>query len=176
MAPTAEAVAAIRFIAEADIHGKVIRHEIAGLKTLELLQDPKIRVVLITDEQRTAGNFEQTPEITVHAGQTTRAWLRVERIAHDGIVEFGKEDSGRNLPHGVFVDNIGLNGLMLLAGQTERAAQLRLGQDGFEVSTVSEIRSEAYAPDAVVAQDPAGDTPGSRVANPYTTPTRRSRS
>ncbi len=119
-APTAEAVAAIRFFAEADIQGKVIRHEIAGLKTLELLQNPKIRVVLITDEQRTAGNFEQTPEITVHAGQTTRAWLRVERIAHDGIVEFGKEDSGRNLPHGVFVDNIGLNGLMLLAGQTER--------------------------------------------------------
>lgn len=118
--PAPEAVAAIRFFAEADIQGRKVQHEISGLKTLELLQKPKIKVVLITDEQRTAGNFEQTPELTVKAGQTTRAWLKVERIDHDGIVEFGKEDSGRNLPHGVFVDNIGLNGLMLLAGQTER--------------------------------------------------------
>lgn len=120
IAPTAEAVAAIRFFAEADIQGKTVRHEIGGLKTLELLQDAKIKVVLVTDEQKTAGNFEHTPELVVKAGQTTRAWLKVERIAHDGIVEFGKEDSGRNLPHGVFVDNIGLNGLMLLAGQNER--------------------------------------------------------
>ncbi|MFN9294704.1 MAG: c-type cytochrome domain-containing protein [Planctomyces sp.] len=120
VAPTAEAVAAIRFHAEADIHGKTVRHEIGGLKTLELLQNPKIKVILVTDEQKVAGQFEHTPELIVRAGQTTRAWLKVERIAHDGIVEFGKEDSGRNLPHGVFVDNIGLNGLMLLAGQNER--------------------------------------------------------
>lgn len=119
-APTPEAVAAVRFFAEADIQGRTVRHEISGLKSLELLQNPKIKVILITDEQRTAGLFEHTPELTVRAGQTTRAWLKVERIDHDGIVEFGKEDSGRNLPHGVFVDNIGLNGLMLLAGQTER--------------------------------------------------------
>jgi hypothetical protein len=32
----------------------------------------------------------------------------------------GLEDSGRNLPHGVFVDNIGLNGLLIVEGQTER--------------------------------------------------------
>jgi hypothetical protein len=32
----------------------------------------------------------------------------------------GKEDSGRNLPHGVYVDNIGLNGLLILEGETER--------------------------------------------------------
>jgi hypothetical protein len=120
VAPTAAAVATIRFFAEADIQGKTVRHEIGGLKTLELLQNPKIKVVLLTDEQHAAGNFEQTPELIVHAGQTTRAWLKVERVAHDGIVEFGKEDAGRNLPHGVFVDNIGLNGLMLLAGQNER--------------------------------------------------------
>ena len=36
------------------------------------------------------------------------------------MVSFGKEDSGRNLPHGLYVDNIGLNGLLLLAGQSER--------------------------------------------------------
>ena len=33
---------------------------------------------------------------------------------------FGGEHSGRNLPHGVYVDNIGLNGLTLLVGESER--------------------------------------------------------
>ncbi|MEZ6076210.1 MAG: hypothetical protein R3C56_11235 [Pirellulaceae bacterium] len=32
----------------------------------------------------------------------------------------GKEDSGRNLPHGAFVDNIGLSGLLIPEGQTQR--------------------------------------------------------
>ena len=41
---------------------------------------------------------------------------------HDftGRIEFGNEDSGRNLPHGLYVDNIGLNGLLIVEGQTER--------------------------------------------------------
>jgi hypothetical protein len=32
----------------------------------------------------------------------------------------GGHDAGRNLPHGVYVDNIGLNGLLIVEGQTER--------------------------------------------------------
>ena len=121
-APDAAAVAAIRFIArgESESGGKPLEHEIGGLKTLELLEAPPIRVIIRTDEQRTAGLTEHTAELTVQPGTTLKAWLKVERINHNGIVEFGKEDSGRNLPHGIFVDNIGLNGLMLLDGQTER--------------------------------------------------------
>lgn len=42
-----------------------------------------------------------------------------------------------------------------LAGETERASQARLSQDGLELTGVSEIRSPAYASDVVVAQDPA---------------------
>lgn len=38
----------------------------------------------------------------------------------EGRIELGNEDSGRNLPHGVYVDNIGLNGLLIVEGQTER--------------------------------------------------------
>ncbi|MEY3173176.1 MAG: hypothetical protein RLZZ436_1090 [Planctomycetota bacterium] len=122
VAPSPEAVAAIRFVArgESESGGQPIEHEIGGLKTLEVLQNPGIRVVIRTDEQRAAGSSEHTAELTVTPGTTIKAWLKVERIDHKGLVEFGKEDSGRNLPHGVFVDNIGLNGLMLLDGQTER--------------------------------------------------------
>jgi serine/threonine-protein kinase len=42
-----------------------------------------------------------------------------------------------------------------LAGESERAAQLQLAQGGLSVAGVSEIRSQAYPTDAVVAQDPA---------------------
>ena len=51
-----------------------------------------------------------------------------------------------------------------LNGQTERTAQLRLAQDGFDLGAVSEIRSEAFASDVVVAQDPPANTAGIRVA------------
>ncbi len=51
-----------------------------------------------------------------------------------------------------------------LTGETERTAQLRLAQDGLSVSGVSEIRSETYAADVIVAQDPAADRAGPQVA------------
>jgi eukaryotic-like serine/threonine-protein kinase len=51
-----------------------------------------------------------------------------------------------------------------LSGQTERSAQLRLAQDGLEVAAVSEIRSEDFPSDVVVAQDPPPNSSGTRVA------------
>jgi len=51
-----------------------------------------------------------------------------------------------------------------LNDQTERTAALRLAQDGLELGTIAEIRSDAYPPDVVVAQDPAAQSPGTRVA------------
>lgn len=95
-------------------------HEAGGLTSLKLGEPPKVIVRILSAEQQAAGAVEQTPELTVWAGETVRAFVKVERSNHDGLVELGKEDSGRNMPHGVFVDNIGLNGLMLLSGQTER--------------------------------------------------------
>ena len=52
----------------------------------------------------------------------------------------------------------------LLTGETERAAQLRLSQEGLELASVSEIRSEAYPSDVVVAQDPAAKRPSAQVS------------
>jgi serine/threonine-protein kinase len=51
-----------------------------------------------------------------------------------------------------------------LNGQTERSAQLRLAQDGLDIAAISEIRSELYPSDVIVAQDPAPKTAGTRVA------------
>ena len=52
----------------------------------------------------------------------------------------------------------------LLTGQTERSAEQRLLQDGLAVAAISEIRTQTYAPDVVVAQDPEPRTPAERVA------------
>jgi serine/threonine-protein kinase len=42
-----------------------------------------------------------------------------------------------------------------LLGESERAAVMRITQEGFTPGPVAEIRSSDYAPDVVVAQDPA---------------------
>jgi beta-lactam-binding protein with PASTA domain len=51
-----------------------------------------------------------------------------------------------------------------LAGETELTAQMRLSEDGLEVANLSEIRSDTYGADVVVAQDPAPKTAGARVS------------
>ncbi len=118
--PTDDAVSKIQFKARARIGQKEMIHDIGGMKSLKLSEKPKILVTIHSSEQHASGQTDHTPELTVWAGETVNAFLKVERLEHDGLVEFGKEDSGRNMPHGVFVDNIGLNGLMLLQGQNER--------------------------------------------------------
>jgi serine/threonine-protein kinase len=51
-----------------------------------------------------------------------------------------------------------------LIGETERAAQMRIAQDGLELAAISEIRSQTYPTEVVVAQDPAANDPAPRVA------------
>jgi eukaryotic-like serine/threonine-protein kinase len=52
----------------------------------------------------------------------------------------------------------------LLVGETERAAELRVSQDGLALGEVAEIRSPDYPPDVVVAQTPPAKTATSQVA------------
>jgi len=51
-----------------------------------------------------------------------------------------------------------------LEGESERMARLRLEQDGLEVGTVSEMRSNDEASGVVVAQEPAPGKSGVRVS------------
>jgi serine/threonine-protein kinase len=50
-----------------------------------------------------------------------------------------------------------------LVGESERAAQIRMTQEGVAMATVAEIRDASYPPDVVVAQDPPPDTRTSQV-------------
>ncbi|HTM34889.1 MAG TPA: PASTA domain-containing protein [Vicinamibacterales bacterium] len=42
-----------------------------------------------------------------------------------------------------------------LVGESQRAAEIRIVQDGLQAGPVAEIRSNVYPPDVVVAQDPS---------------------
>ena len=72
---------------------------------------------------------DDAPPLTslrIKPGETISAKLVIERgeagseISFAGDISFGGDDSGRNLPHGCFVDNIGLNGLLIPNGQSTR--------------------------------------------------------
>jgi eukaryotic-like serine/threonine-protein kinase len=51
-----------------------------------------------------------------------------------------------------------------VTGESQRAAEARLAQSGFPVRAVSEIRSQDYPADAVIAQQPPARTPAANVA------------
>jgi hypothetical protein len=55
-------------------------------------------------------------EITIAPGQTVPAWLKIQRNGHKELVTFQVD----NLPHGVIVDNIGLNGVLIPKEDNER--------------------------------------------------------
>jgi hypothetical protein len=59
-------------------------------------------------------------KLVIRPGQTVSAKLVIQRGELAGDIAFGGDDSGRNLPHGCFVDNIGLNGLLIPAGESTR--------------------------------------------------------
>jgi hypothetical protein len=57
-----------------------------------------------------------------------------------------------------------VNTIPTLSGETERTAQLRLSQDGLTLASVSEIRSQDYPMDVVLAQEPPAKSAGVRVS------------
>ena len=59
-------------------------------------------------------------QVEIEPGQTIMLKVLAQRNGYEGNVPFGNETSGRNLPHGLIVGNIGLNGLLILEKQTER--------------------------------------------------------
>ncbi len=78
--------------------------------------DAKWSLAAAADE----GRQVKLVELSIAPGQTITATLRIERHGHKGLASFGNAEAGWNLPHGIFVDNIGLNGVLIPDGVTER--------------------------------------------------------
>ena len=68
----------------------------------------------ITDET-------QPLEITLVPGQTVKVWIRTVRMGNDGILSLDVHD----LPHGVIVDDIGLNGVQIRDKENEHPISFR---------------------------------------------------
>ena len=113
---------AVKIVARAQVNGRQVTHELGTLGNIELAPPAKLTVEILPGKDRSY--VKETPgqpmEFTIRPGQTISALVRATRHDFKDRIELGGEDSGRNLPHGVYVDNIGLNGLLIVEGQTER--------------------------------------------------------
>ncbi|MBX7167110.1 MAG: pre-peptidase C-terminal domain-containing protein [Pirellulales bacterium] len=103
-APKPAADATAQITATAEIEGRTVTKSIGTLGAIGLDAPGKLIVRL------------EPAEVTIRPGTTVTAQLKVERRGIDGPISFAVE----NLPHGVYVDNIGLNGVLIPEGQSER--------------------------------------------------------
>ena len=124
--PTPEEIKNIKITAVAKINGKEVRKELGKVEELKLEDAPKIQTRIVpsfnslTPDEKSKifqGGKDKPVVLTIRPGSTISASLVVKRNKHGGDIDFGNADSGRNLPHGVYVDNIGLNGLRIIKGQ-----------------------------------------------------------
>lgn len=111
--------------ATATIDGKHILRE-SKIGAIELIPPLKLAVDLQAlpnaDSTLKPSEFETTsiPEVRILPGETTTAKIFITRNGHKGRVNFGKEDAALNLPFGVYVDNTGLNGVLIPPDKNSR--------------------------------------------------------
>ena len=94
----------VRFAARSMIAGATVTQEVAGFSNVMLGPKPELIVRL------------EPADLNIAPGQTITATLKVERNGFKDRVPFNV----LNLPHGIIVDNIGLNGILVPENQTER--------------------------------------------------------
>ncbi len=123
-APEGESASKITVRASALVEGQELTHEVDSLGTIKLNPSPKLRVAIAPAEGGANpvvhDSTDEPLEFTIEPGQTIMLKVKLDRVDFKGPVPFGKEGSGRNLPFGTIIDNLGLNGLLVLEGQHER--------------------------------------------------------
>ena len=106
----------IKLIASSEVAGQRIEHELNETLEVTLVERSELQFQIVdaTDSNR------EVEELSIRPGETISARILIQRQGVESRVSFGGDDSGRNLPHGAYVDNIGLNGLLIPEGQNER--------------------------------------------------------
>jgi hypothetical protein len=128
--PTKENWSQAKITATAEIGGQTVVHEVndLGKVTSESKPQPVVRL--------------EPADLVVAPGKSVSATVKVERNGFKGRLRFNVE----NLPHGVIVDNIGLSGVLIPEGQSER--RITISAAGW----VPEITRQAHA----LSTEPAG--------------------
>jgi dipeptidyl aminopeptidase/acylaminoacyl peptidase/mono/diheme cytochrome c family protein len=107
----------VRIEARAEIVGERVTRDIVGFGPVKLGAPPPLRVALEpVTAAASAVQGDGFAEIFIEPGAQARAKIRIERNGHDSRVTFAVE----NLPFGVIVDNIGLSGVLIAEGESER--------------------------------------------------------
>jgi hypothetical protein len=125
--PSKEAVAGINVTCTGVIAGQKITKTIKGFSEIKLGETPTLQVALEPYDVKATNWIDRTDsagaplEISIEPGQTLPVWLKMKRSGHDGLVAFSVE----NLPHGVIIDNVGLNGVLIPKGEDYRQIFLK---------------------------------------------------
>ena len=112
---------ATRLTATAMVSGKAVTKAVNDFGTINLGAKPKLHVALQPWIESETNHFDpaeagQPLELLIAPGETIPAWLKIHREGHTDLVTFFAE----NLPHGVIVADIGLNGVLIPKGESER--------------------------------------------------------
>ncbi len=128
--------------------GKSITHDAGTFGKVTLGAAPKFIIVMEPDNggkavMREIKDETKPLEITLVPGQTVKAWIRAVRLKDDGIINLDVH----GLPHGVIVDDIGLNGVQIREKENERpiffrAANWVKDQDKLIHAALSSARNE----------------------------------
>jgi hypothetical protein len=136
--PGAEAWAKIRIRASAEIGGRLVEREVKPPVSFKLEGKPALTVELLPLDpsgQAAAAGEPHALELAIAPGEMIKAHLRIQRHGHKERATFGIE----NLPHGVIVEDVGLNGVLIPEGETERVVFI------FCFDWVPQTRRLAYA-------------------------------
>lgn len=109
-APATDQAKMAKLIATATLDGRKVTREVGTFGEIKLGDPAPITIVI-----QAKNNV-----IEIRPGETVTAKVLANRGEFKDRITLGKEDSGRNFQHGLYVDNIGLSGLMLPEGVSER--------------------------------------------------------
>lgn len=121
--PAGATVVSPKLRAVAQVGDREVAHDVNSTGPLKLADKPTIHVAIVPapggpSPVRAGEGEPDTYEMS--PGETITLRVVIERNGVKGPVAFGNEGSGRNLPFGVYIDNLGLNGLLITDEQTER--------------------------------------------------------
>jgi hypothetical protein len=113
--------AEIKITATAMVDGKSVTKSVTSLGQIKVADSPKLFVhfepfTSLSETNAVAPPEDKPFEITIAPGQTVPAWLKIRRNGHKELVTFQVD----NLPFGVIVDNIGLNGVLIPKEDNDR--------------------------------------------------------
>ncbi len=112
----------VRFTATAKVKGRTVTKNITAFPSFMVKASPKQMLHLEPDVGgKPVGDGKSSPaepyEITVAPGSTTIAWMRADRRGDDnGFINLDLE----NLPEGIILDNLGLNGAQIRPNESDR--------------------------------------------------------